>query len=648
MPLNNVLNSWKTKPISFYLPLIIVATGGLILLGWLLDIAIIKSVAPDLTAMNPMSAVCFVLAGGALWLLGTRQQPRLAQALAAVVIAVTLLKLADLVFATNFGIDRLLFAGKLDLTAVPNRMAPNTVVCFLLLGIAILLSGRSSEQRVIIAQGFALLTLLVAFLALVGYIYDVQPFYGMLTYIPMALNTAVLFLLASAGILAIQPDAGLMAVWRSKTTGGIVARRLLPAAVLVPSLVGGFILWGQRSGLYGVEFGSALVATTNVLLLLGGIGWTATMLHHADLERTQIEQALRESEARYRGLFENSSDGILITNDTGSYLDANPQAEQLTGYRRDEILRLRVDDLTLQVPHDQIPTVLSGLHNQGNISGEYMVTRKDGRAVPVEFSAVAIAPGLYQSILHDIAARKETEERLRSALRHERQLNDLKLHFVSMVSHDFRTPLAVIRSSTDMLISYSDRMDAAKRRDRLERIQQQVVHLVEMLDDILILDKAETVGANFQPETVDLLAFCKALVAEVQPAASTHKIQFTHNAHSAPVEVDPKLLRRALVNLITNAVKYSPGRDRILVDLNCGENEITLRVQDAGIGIPEADQPHLFEVFHRASNVGDISGTGLGLPIVKQAVEAHGGHISFQSRVNVGTTFTITLPYRRA
>jgi len=202
---------------------------------------------------------------------------------------------------------------------------------------------------------------------------------------------------------------------------------------------------------------------------------------------------------------------------------------------------------------------------------------------------------------------------LRSALRHERQLNDLKLHFVSMVSHDFRTPLAVIRSSTDMLISYSDRMDAAKRRDRLERIQQQVVHLVEMLDDILILDKAETVGANFQPETVDLLAFCKALVAEVQPAASTHKIQFTHNAHSAPVEVDPKLLRRALVNLITNAVKYSPGRDRILVDLTCGENEITLRVQDAGIGIPEADQPHLFEVFHRASNVGDISGTGLGL-----------------------------------
>jgi signal transduction histidine kinase len=125
---------------------------------------------------------------------------------------------------------------------------------------------------------------------------------------------------------------------------------------------------------------------------------------------------------------------------------------------------------------------------------------------------------------------------------------------------------------------------------------------------------------------------------------TTHRIVFTSSGNCTQVSMDPKLLRQAISNLLSNAAKYSPGHDEVRFDLFCGETEIVLHVRDQGIGIPKEDQEHLFEVFHRGRNVAGISGTGLGLPIVKQAVDAHGGTISLVSEVNLGTTFTIQLP----
>jgi PAS domain S-box-containing protein len=632
------------KPTTYYLPILIVGVGVIVLFGWLLGLNAIKSVIPGLTAMNPMTAVSFILVGAALWLLTTKQHTPWAQTLGLVVAGISLLKLIDLVLGTNIGIDRLLFPDKLNASAVPNRMAPNTVICFLLLGSALYLNGRANPRLVRFTQGLTLVTILIAFLALIGYVYDVTPFYGMLTYIPMALNTAIVFLIACLCLFSVQPSTGIMAVWRGTTTGAVVARRLLPAAILVPSVVGGLLLWGQRSGLYGAEFGAALVATLNVLLLIAGVGWTAGFMHRSDIARRKMEQALRESEARYRGLFENSSDTILIADEQGCYLDANPQAEQLTGYNRDEILSLCVNDLTFRVMPNTDHDLYQEISRQGGVTGEYMITRKDGTEVPVEFAAVSIAPGVYQSILHDVAAHKKLEDNLRSALDRQRELNGLKSRFMSMISHDFRTPLAVIVSSTDLLLSYGERMDYEKRTERLQKVQHQVNNLIEMLDDILVLGKADTLGVEFKPESLDLREFCTKLVSDIQPALTKHQIKFSSSGNCKGVKFDPKLLRQAVTNLLTNAAKYSPERDEVLFSLQCSEEEAIISVQDRGIGIPEDDQQKLFEVFHRARNVGGISGTGLGLTIVKQAVDAHGGTISVESHENVGTTFTICLP----
>ena len=284
-------------------------------------------------------------------------------------------------------------------------------------------------------------------------------------------------------------------------------------------------------------------------------------------------------------------------------------------------------DLTANQSLEGEKGLLSQAVTLGSLNGEHVFVNREGGEVTVEFTTVTVASGLYQEIFHDISEHKQVEENLRASLEQERQLNELKSRFVSMVSHDFRIPLTIIQSSSDLLLNYVDRMNEEKRQDHLEKIQFQIARLIQMLDNILIIGKAQQVGLEFKAEPLDVREFCAGLVSEFQLAAPAHQMIFNASGDNNMVAVDAKLLRQAVTNLLSNAVKYSPGHQTVVVDLACGDSEIVLSVQDHGIGIPEADQKHLFEFFHRAQNVGDITGTGIGLSIVKQAVDAHGGTI---------------------
>ena len=517
--------------------IIVVAIGVLALLGWLLDSAILKSIIPGLTAMNPMTAVGFVFSGIALWLAQASNPNRLSQLPALLVTIIALLKLAEIVFGWDIGIDRLLFLDQLQAESVPNRMAPNTAMNFLLVGVALYLTRHRLMRLSLVAQILTLTATFVASLAVIGYAYDARTFYGILAYIPMALNTAFAFLILCAGILSAQPDVGVMSVWRSHTPGGVLARRLTPTAIFVLLIMGWFQLVGQRVGAFDTKLGEALSAGVNVLLLLAVIWWTVRVIDRMDTER-------RRSEARYRALFEQSSDAIVVIDQNGRYIEANRQAENLTGYTRDELLRLSYDDLTADAPPEG-DQVISG----GNLNGESVITRKDDSTVTVEYAAVPIAGGVYQATFHDISERKKTEENLRRSLEHEQYLSGLKTRLVSMISHEFRTPLAVIRSSSDLLIHYSERTTPERRVKHLGNIQHQVNLLVQMLDDILIIRKAEMVGVEFNPQLIDLHTFCASLIAEVQPTTLTHHIEFSTSGDCANVSADPKLLRQALTRI---------------------------------------------------------------------------------------------------
>jgi signal transduction histidine kinase len=249
-----------------------------------------------------------------------------------------------------------------------------------------------------------------------------------------------------------------------------------------------------------------------------------------------------------------------------------------------------------------------------------------------------------EQLQRQIAEREQIEHELKAALAKEKELGHLKARFTSMVSHEFRTPLTVIQSSADILKRYGATLSDESKADKLERIQEQIDHMVGLLDDVLSISRADSIGPDYSPRLADLRDECRAIAREFGITGGSHHIDITTDDAPVLALVDPKLLRRALTNLISNAMKYSPRGSTVSVIVRSEEEHARIRVRDQGIGIPEVDRAGLFEMFHRATNVGRISGTGLGLPIARQAVEAHGGTISFDSVLHRGSEFTISLP----
>ncbi|MGK7905404.1 MAG: ATP-binding protein [Hormoscilla sp.] len=250
----------------------------------------------------------------------------------------------------------------------------------------------------------------------------------------------------------------------------------------------------------------------------------------------------------------------------------------------------------------------------------------------------------------DIAiARSQAEDEMRKAIEKEKELSELKIRFVTMVSHEFRTPLSTILFSAGLLEKYRNKWSEEKKTTHLERIQTAVLHMTKLLEDVLLIGKAEAAQIKLKPESMDLEKFCREMVEEEQER-SLNKLQVKLNTTAGElteVEMDEKLLRHILSNLLSNAVKYSQEDSVVEFELASKDGEAWFRIQDRGIGIPVADREHLFEMFHRGTNVGTIQGTGLGLAIVKRAVDLHGGEITVESEEEVGTTFLVRLPLHR-
>lgn len=245
----------------------------------------------------------------------------------------------------------------------------------------------------------------------------------------------------------------------------------------------------------------------------------------------------------------------------------------------------------------------------------------------------------------DITDRKQLEQELIISLEKEKELSELKSRFVAMTSHEFRTPLSTILSSSELLEHYRHKWSEEKQLTHLHRIQTAVKRMTEMLNDILAIGKLEATKVDFRPKSFDLVAYCRYLIEETQLILNTKQaINFSSQYESISCCMDDKLLAHILGNLLSNAVKYSPDNIGIKFTISCKKGQVIFKIQDWGIGIPPEDIPHLFESFYRAKNVGNILGTGLGLAIVKRCVNVHKGEIFVTSKLGVGTLFTVVLP----
>lgn len=226
----------------------------------------------------------------------------------------------------------------------------------------------------------------------------------------------------------------------------------------------------------------------------------------------------------------------------------------------------------------------------------------------------------------------------------ERELGELKTRFVSMTSHEFRTPLSVIVSSTDLLETYSERWTPERRKDHLERIRSAAGSMDRLLDDILLIGRAESGVLRASPTQLNLDEFCRNLVESLEhSSARSHDIRYAFSG-DPNVSLDERLLSEVVGNLLSNALKYSPQGSQVDFDVMVSDERCRFTVGDRGIGIPEADTPRLFESFFRASNANQIKGSGLGLAVVKKAVEVQNGTVDVETRLGHGTKFVVFVP----
>lgn len=286
---------------------------------------------------------------------------------------------------------------------------------------------------------------------------------------------------------------------------------------------------------------------------------------------------------------------------------------------------------------------------------EWQHLRKNGTVLTVETTAHPLTfRGRAASlvIVQDVTDRLRLQDQqlenaqMRVALDKEREQHEFRVRFTSLMSHEFRNPLAAILTSTSLLENYYDRLTVEGRAEHFQRITDRVRHLVNLLDEILMVMRSDHIEQHFEPRQIDLAAFCAEVVRDTQIDldGGLHTLHFAADAAPVLVMLDDKLFRHALENLLSNAVKYSPRGGAVTVHLSVNEGAARLSVSDHGIGIPRSEHAQLFDVFYRASNAGAIKGTGLGLPMVKQVVERHGGTVQVESEVDLGATFTVTLP----
>ena len=392
-----------------------------------------------------------------------------------------------------------------------------------------------------------------------------------------------------------------------------------------------------------------------------------------------------ENTALLIAIIQNAIDGIITIDENGLIELINPAACMLFDYESDEVIGKNISMLMPQPDKDVHDDYIFRLQRTGktNIMGigrEVMGLRKDGTVFPFRLglSEVQFAGRrIYTGFIHDLSKEKEAERRLKEyashleelveertmslketvkALEHakedlsrsldkEKDLGQLKSRFVSMASHEFRTPLTLVKLSASLIEKYAEPLESTQITRHVNKIKQAVSSLTVILNDFLSLEKLEAGKEEVSYNDFDLVKFSEEIAEEMQVMAKQNQnIIYQHTGTKSTVNLDEKLLKNCINNLITNAIKYSGENTFIDFTTEINQHCCIITVKDNGIGIPEADQKHLFEAFFRAHNTGTIPGTGLGLNIVTRYAGLMNGKVDFKSVINQGTSFTISFP----
>jgi PAS domain S-box-containing protein len=400
-----------------------------------------------------------------------------------------------------------------------------------------------------------------------------------------------------------------------------------------------------------VNLTNRLFIASGILILITLTGTFLFVFYHFK-KRQRAEKKLMESEQRFSTLINSTKDlAIYTTDENGCILDWYKGAHNLKGYNKEDVIGKNVSIFYTPeaIANGEPQQNLQAAAQEGSLETEGWRVRKGGSRfwADVLITAIYDEDGKLQGftkVTRDFSLHKQAEDDIKNALEKEKELNAMKSNFVSMASHEFRTPLSTVLSSVSLLEHYTTTETQNKRDKHIQRIKSSVGEMVAILEEFLSLEKIEEGKVHVKKELFNLKDLSEQLQNKFNPVLKNGQvINYNHNGKEE-VLLDASFINHILNNLLSNAVKYSPENTQVIFETSVEENTITLKVKDHGIGISTEDQKHLFERFFRASNTGGIKGTGLGLHIIKRYIDLMRGSIYLESEIGNGTTFTVTLP----
>ena len=650
---------------SYFVALVTAFAGALVLLGWSLDIGALKSVIAGFVTMKPMTALCFVLSGVALALLRlgevTPRRRTIANVLASLIAVIGALTIAEYLIGWNLGIDGLVLYQVLGSGdgGLSVRMAPPTALAFVFLGSSLLTLDRAVSRTFLVSSIFALLALIIGFVALLGYLYGEPMLYRLHPTSWVALHAAILLVSFGAALIAARPDQGLISPITSDRIGGWLARRALPLAVTLPLVIGWIRLRGQREGLYGTEFGLALFAATNVVVFATLVWFGARSLNSVDRKREAAESETHRSAELFSTAFYSNPAAMALTRLRDLvYVDVNDAFLRMCGFERDEVVGRLSSQFGIVAPSRREGLIRDLSNGIGFRDLDLEISAKGGQKrhalVSGELVTVQGEPHAL-SVMLDITERKRAQEEhahIEEQLRQSQKLQALGT-LAAGIAHDFNNVLAIIVGNTRFAREEIPVEHSAQRA--LSEVSTASARATDLVRRIL------TFGRRNESErrAVELRSVVQGGLDLLRPLLPSNiDIRTKFESGLAIVSADSAQVHQVVLNLGTNAAHAMGAKGGVLdfglrsatvttelaatsPELREGQYEV-LSVSDNGCGINPDALKRIFEPFFTTKAPGE--GTGLGLAVVHGIMQNHGGAVTAYSEADRGTVFRLYFP----